>query len=108
MVDISRSTQRPFGAVVEDDCDDGERSLEKRPLDGGGLCSICEESQLLPWLALLASDDAPGKVVVEERDLSQAALVSASTGHISAGAFGFLDMLSFMNEAGYKWSNGRR
>ena len=56
----------------------------------------------MPWLALLASVDAPGKVVVEERDLSQAALVSASTGHISAGASEFLDMLSFMNEAGYK------
>jgi hypothetical protein len=60
----------------------------------------------LPWLALLASIDAPGKVVIEERDLSQAALVSASTGHVSAGVSEFLDMLSIVNEAGYRWSNG--
>jgi hypothetical protein len=58
----------------------------------------------LPWLALLSSIDAPGKMVVEERDLSQAALVSASTGHVSAGVSEFLDMLWFVNEAEYKWS----
>jgi hypothetical protein len=80
--------------------------LEKRPLGGEGLWSICEESQLLPWLALLASIDGPGKVVVEERDLSQAALVSASTGHVSVGVFESFDILSFVNEAEYKWSNG--
>jgi hypothetical protein len=55
----------------------------------------------LPWLALVASIDASGNVVIEERDLSQAALVSASTGHVSAGAFEFLDMLLFVNEADY-------
>lgn len=57
----------------------------------------------MPWLILHASIDAPGKVV-EERDLSQAALVSASTGHASAGVSEFLDMLWFVNEAEYKWS----
>jgi len=31
MVDISRSTLRPFGAVDEDGCVDGEKNLEKRP-----------------------------------------------------------------------------
>lgn len=55
----------------------------------------------MPWLALLASIDASGNVVIEERDLSQAALVSASTGHVSAGVFDFLDMLLSVHEAEY-------
>lgn len=104
IVDISRSTPSPFGPFDGGDGGDGERSLEKRPLGGGGVWSICDESQLLPWLALLASNDAPGKVVVGERDLSHAALLSASTGHVSAGVSEFLDMLSFVNEARYIWS----
>jgi hypothetical protein len=41
-----------------------------------------------------------------ERDLSQAALVSASTGHVSAGVSVFLGMLSFIIETGYKCNNG--
>lgn len=105
IVDISRSIPSPFGAVDGDDCGDVERSLEKRPLGGGGVWSICEESQLFPRFALLASIDAPGKVVVEERDLSQAVLVSASTGHVSAGVSELLDMLSLVSEAGNYWSN---
>jgi hypothetical protein len=50
-VDISRSTPRPFGVSDGEYCGDGERNLENMPFGGGGLWSICEESQLLPFLA---------------------------------------------------------
>lgn len=41
------------------------------------------ESQLFPWLARLASRVAPGKVGLEEFDLSHAARVAGSTGQTS-------------------------
>lgn len=92
MVDISRSTPRDLGAVDASGVA-GDMNLEKRPLGGGGVWSICEESQLLPLLASLASMDAPWKVLVD-LDLSHAARVSASTGQASAVFSGAFDMFA--------------
>lgn len=84
MVEISRSTPRDFGVS---DRVEGAVKRERNPVGGarGGVWSMVEELQLLPWLVEFTSAVAPEKVGANWFDLSHAARVAESTGQASAG-----------------------